>query len=509
MYVRKKLSFFVLFLCCIFIEYSTCVEANTAFTHEEWVDFALNKLEVTGLTEGIFSSSKPHKCSDIINLLINIRQKIESGEIRPSPLELEIIKKLEREFDFDKKENKPRLKIYLFGEADYESEWVTRSVSLWSAGYYKPIQGLELYEEIEIARDKEITGQEGETASRRTNYWEWNYTADFKRAYINMQKGPFEVLFGRDHLYWGPGSNGSLIISDNSPAFDMIMLKAEFGVIQFLAFSAMLDKMWAEHGNPPTRYLANRYLSGHRMDWLVNKRLQLGLSEVVLYGGDNRGIELQYLNPLIPYYATQWNSTTIRRDDNVLTCADFALRPFDGIKIYGQFLVDDFSYSGGDPHALGYIGGIYFSDLMDFSGIDLMTEYTRIDSWTYTHLEQDKQYTHYGWIIGHELGPDAEQMLIKSIMIYNPDARLETLYKYSREGSRKVADRFKGEDYKNINFPSGNVQSKHIIGIRVLWEKLYGQRLDISLNYIIQSQGSDRTNENEINFEIGLAFGIK
>jgi len=517
------------------------IGANVPLTTGEWVYFALEKLETNGLTGPMFANSKPFGREEIARIVADMRKGIEEGRLRPNRLELGLVEKLEAEFVNQIPPNPPLVKGgielplvkggtrlplvkgetgrplakggakleargLLSGEGDYDDDWGPGSLSLWSGASFRPTPGVTLYEEIDVGRGRDLIGEEGETASRRTNRWKWDYTADFRRAYVSYRRGRFEALFGRQSLFWGPGYGGSLILSDNSPAFDMLLLSARFGPVKAMAFSAMLDKMWGEHGDPPYRYLANRYLSGHRVDWMVNDRIELGLSELVLYGGDVRGIELQYINPLLPYYATQWNSATDRRDDNVMACAEFAVRPVDGLKVYGQFLVDDFSYSGGDPNALGYIAGFYLSDPLGLSGTDLRAEYTRVDSWTYTHLEQDKQFTHYGWLIGHELGPDADQLLLEPSMMVKLDGRVKLVYAFEREGSRTVADRFRGEDYRRMEFPSGKVERRHKLGIKFLWEPLYGPRVNISWQH---SFVRDKHDTDDLNIMVGFLYGVK
>jgi len=235
--------------------------------------------------------------------------------------------------------------------------------------------------------------------------------------------------------------------------------------------------MWSEHGNPPYRYLANRYLSGHRIDWIVNDRIELGLSELVLYGGEARSMEWYYMNPLLPYYASQWNSD---QDDNVLVSADFAVRPVDGLKLYGQFLVDDFSYSGDDPNALGYIAGFYASDPLGFSGTDFRAEYTRVDTYAYTHRVTENQFTHYGWVIGHNLGPDADYLLMELGRMINVDMSLKLSYAFERQGVHTVRSRLHGEDYEQMEFPSEPVEQQHKIGLQFLWEPLRGPQVNLS-----------------------------
>jgi hypothetical protein len=514
------------------------------------VHFALWKLEANGLTGPIFASSRPFKREEIARIVADMRKRIEDGRLNPRPHELELIEKLEAEFAGDLKPEGLEARGLLAGEADYHNEWNSPSASFWGAASFHPTRNVTLYEEVDIGKDREVVGEEGKTASKRTNTWRWGYTADFRRAYVRLSfsssslqippnpplsKGgtsgwpllkrgtelsalevkrgtsqrskPFqgyqlEVLLGREPLFWGPAHGGSLILSGNSPAFDMLLLQAKFGPIKAIAFSAMLDKMWHEE---PRRYLASRYLSGHRVDWIVSDRIELGLSELILYGGEARDMELQYINPLLPYYANQWNSDL---DDNVLVSADFAVRPVNRLKIYGQFLVDDYNYTDHDPHALGYIAGLYLSDSLGSPGTDFRAEYTRIDTWTYTHLEQENQFTHFGWVIGHHLGPDAEQVFIELSQMINVDVRLKLNYAFERQGSRTVADRFRGEDYKRMKFPSGEVERQHRIGLQFLWEPVRGPQVNVSWQRVFTRNRYITASRSESSITAGFLLGF-
>ena len=494
-------------IAIVFPAKADSIGANVSLTIGEWVQFVLWKLEANGLTGPIFASSRPFERQEIARIVADMKERIEDGRLNPSSLELGLIRKLEAEFARDLRPEGVEARGLLVGEVDYQDEWNSPSASLWSAASFHPIPSLMLYEEVDIGKGRGIIGDEGETASRRTKTWRWDYTADFRRAYIRgtgiLPVGQFGALLGRQSIFWGPGYGGSLIVSDNSPAFDMVFLKARFGPVKAIAFSAVLDKMWSEHGDPPYRYLANRYLSGHRIDWVVTDRVELGLSELILYGGEARNMELQYINPLLPYYASQWNSN---KDDNVLVSADFAVRPIDRLKVYGQFLVDDFNYTDHDPNALGYIAGVYLSDPLGISGTDLRAEYTRIDTWTYTHLETENQFTHYGWVMGHHLGPDADQLFIELSRMINVDARLKLTYAFERQGSRTVADRFRGEDYKRMKFPSGTVERQHSIGLQFLWEPLRGPQINVSCQRVFRRNNTVR--KSELSIAAGLLSGI-
>ena len=483
------------------------IDAEIPLITAEWVYFALWKLEANGLTGPMFSSSRPLERDEITRIISDIKEGIEAGRLHPTPLELSLIRKLEAEFARDLTRVGLEARGLFAGETDYhDDEWGEHSASLWGAAEFHPTPGFTFYEEIDVGRGREMVGAEGRTASRRTNPWRWDYTADFRRAYIRFHRKRFEALLGRQALFWGPTYGGSLILSLNSPALDMALLATRFGPVKATAFSAVLDKKWSERGDPPRRYLANRYLSGHRVDWIVSNRLELGLCEVVIYGGEARNMELQYMNPLLPYYASQWNSD---QDDNILTSADFAIRPVDRLRIYGQLLVDDFQYDWDEPNAFAYTAGFYLSGPLRLSGTDLRAEYTRIGTRTYTHRITENQFTHYGWIMGHHLGPDADQLLVELSRMINLDIRIKLVYTYERQGSGTVEDRYVIEDLEDIDFPSGPVERRHRFGLQFLWEPVRGPQVDISLGGAFARGQNNNTREKGLSVTVGFLSGME
>ena len=491
----------------IFIVITVPSVADVSLTTGEWVNSTLWRLEAKGLIKPIFASSRPFEREEIAQIVAITKERIKDGDLKPNDLELALINKLEAEFDRDLRPSGLEARGLISGELDYADyrvadEWDLSSLSLWGAASYHPSPMVTLYEEIDVRRGREII----KTASKRMNPWKWDYTADFRRAYVSVNGERFVALLGRQSLFWGPGYDGSLTISGNSPAFDMMLLEAKFGPVKAITFSAVLDKMWSEHGNPPYRYLANRYLSGHRIDWIVNDRIELGLSELVLYGGETRSMEWYYINPLLPYYASQWNSN---QDDNVLVSADFAVRSVDKMKLYGQFLVDDFSYSGDDPNALGYIAGVYLSDPLGISKADFRVEYTRVDSHTYTHRITENQFVHYGWVMGHHLGPDSDQLLVELSRIESADMRINLTYIFGRKRSGIIADSSQIENNNPTSFPSGTLVRQHRIGLRFLWEPLSRQQMDISWTGIFTRSNHRTESDIELRASVGFLAGTR
>src|SRR5262249_12104223 len=48
------------------------------------------------------------------------------------------------------------------------------------------------------------------------------FTADIHKGYVKASYINLELAFGRDTLWWGPASQGDLVISNNAPPFDLV-----------------------------------------------------------------------------------------------------------------------------------------------------------------------------------------------------------------------------------------------------------------------------------------------
>jgi len=489
--------------------YPCHAKPKAPYIFSEWVEYALEKLETDGITGGIHSSNQPFSRLEVAEIITKARRRIASGIVNPKPIHIEFLKKLESEFSEE-------LSI-TSGETISDKFRLNAAPQLRSSPEHKPrvtpafegAFGYELpnrfvfYDELQIGKNV-FYKQVGKTASKRVNLWKRDYVADFTRAYISLPVSKFELLVGRDKIFWGPGYRGALGVSDNSPPFDLILLKGKYWNIKGISFAAVLDNMWVvrEDGY---RYLANRYFSGHRLDWQVNDRLEIGISETILYGGEVRNAEWQYINPVLPLYASQYN---MDMDDNFMFTCDFDFIPIAGVRAYGEILIDDFQYTNHDPNAIGLLFGFHLSDILK---LDTRAEYARINRWTYTHLVAENQYTHFGSAIGHWLSTDADALYVELGYPLNVDARFLLNYEFQRQGEATVEDRYKGENYKRMPFPTGIVEKKHTAGVRILYEPIQGWQIDMTYRHLIlRNEGNvsgRKAHKNE--FELRLKYLLR
>ena len=505
----SKISGIFIFVCCIGV---SPIQAKPVapLVLGEWVELALQKLETDGITGGIHSSSGPFTRFQVAQIITKSQSRITSGYVEPNPIDIQLLDKLTKEFSDELLEIQGQavnkgLRFVANPQLSHLPNYQNKiSPAFEVAIGYSAGKNFFLYEEFEVSEIGEKYPQEGVTASKRLNPWKANYAADFTRAYLGISISKFDVKIGRDKIFWGTGYRSALGISDNSPPFDLVLLSGEFGPVKGYSFAAVLDKIWAENH----KYLANRYLSGHRLDWQVNDRLEFGISEIILYGGDVRNLEWQYLNPILPYYASQYNSgldDSILFDNNIMFVGDFGFKPVNGMLIYGEGLIDDFQYEGSNSDAIGLLGGFYFSNLLKSTNIGLRGEYTRINRWGYTHRITENQYTHFGSIIGHWLGTDADDLYLELNNFLNVDTYIRLSYELQRNGEATVEDHYKGDDYKRVTFPSGVIETKHKLGIQVTYEPSSDWQFDVSYRYLLLRNEDNISGNNQRRGELGFA----
>ncbi|HIM11292.1 TPA: hypothetical protein EYM26_10855 [Candidatus Poribacteria bacterium] len=496
-------------------------DPNLIFEFNSSANRVIEKLETDGVINGLHRHTRPYNRSHVAQIVDVAQQRIKSEELAPTSIHLQLLQKLERQLQLNPDDSNLTEKFHMRGLASLRSyaEIPKIAPSYQQALLYQFGQKIIIYQELEIDnlfnRTEHATKYpaQGSTAEKRINQWQGNYTADFKRVYLDIPVAEGTSLtVGRDQIFWGTGRRHSVGISDNSPPFDLILISSNFSSVRGTAFISKLDRMWHQDTR---RYLADRYLSGHRLDWRLSDRIELGISEIVLYGGDARGLEWYYLNPILPYYASQFNADTqkegLTRNDNVMLLFEGAVRPIKGLRIYGELFVDDFSYIGhGDPNDLAFLTGIIWNNLLKSQRLSLVSEYVRVNRWTYTHLVEENQYTHFGSIIGHRIGNDADQLYLEANYWLNADTRLALFCQFNRNGEANVDHRFRGEKYSEVTFPSGTVEGKHQIGCDLSSYQANGWQFDLRFSHLIILNKDHKIrpveHHNQLAFQIGYQY---
>lgn len=273
--------------------------------------------------------------------------------------------------------------------------------------------------------------------------------SDQATGYVSARFGKFTVLLGRNTLSWGAGLDDRLALSAANEPVDMLQLYFDFKPFRFSSAHASLQGIAQQ-----------RYLAGHRLDFMFWPALQFGVYETLIYGG--RNLELAYLNPFVPYHIIEHQLGDL--DNNVLGF-DLTAFPAPGIRLFGEIFIDDFSFNrsitGYWGNKFAYQAGLQWAQPFGFAIAELTASYTRVDPWVYTHDDSVNIYAHYDQSLGSRLGPNADR--VQTALALQPlrDTRLVLDYRFSRHGEGNVFVAHTPEDGEEKNFLAGVIEKRH------------------------------------------------
>ena len=459
--------FFCFLLGSVFIVNCAYGAPDVPLNFDGWITDALAKLETDGITGGFHRQTAPLSRAEVAEIIQETESRIRSDQVVPSAIDRKLLEKLKREFQSEISGERG-LTIAGFPQLRATEKRIAPAID--GAFHYTlgdletgTAQRLTLYAEFE-GQNFESRPLDGNTAGQRLERWYGAYTGDFTRSYLAVNSAHIDLLVGRDWIFWGASPYYTVGISDNSPAFDQVRLTGKLGNrLKATAFTTQLDSTWYDDGKK--RYLAKRYLSGHRIDYQFNDRVDIGVAEWVLYGGDAQHLAWKYANPITFYYFLQYNT---KADDNIMFAFDAAIRPIDGLRIYGEWVIDDIQYDprADDPHAVAWLFGFTWYPQWLERQLGFHSEYARVNRWAYTHLVPDNQFTHFGYAIGHSISTDSDTFRLSTSYQFTVSTDAEIRAVLTRHGEGRIADRFYGEDYAALPFPTGVVARTTEIGGR-------------------------------------------
>lgn len=330
----------------------------------------------------------------------------------------------------------------------------------------------------------------------------------------NIDFPSLKLQIGRDSMRWGPAHQGSLILSDNPTPFDMIKYSGtvdlsdfgeDYGNLNFTKFFSLLDPLKGE----------DRYFSGQRLEYKPFDTLTLGLSETAIISYNS---SLLFFNPLPfipPYYLIRWIADLIDQPSeiNSYVSLDMELYFHPGIKLYGEYMADDFILTPETnpyPSRTGFLAGAYFADPLDTGNTDFRIEYTHINNYVYfpTHPWQD--YLYQGEYIGSPLGPDADQLYLELTHRLSDKFNLSLNYTHERHGEGQVGVPLPSDPTianENI-FLSGIIEKQQAYQAEISYD--ISSRLALSANATLENiKNKDNTigeNENNTYFQLELNY---
>lgn len=239
---------------------------------------------------------------------------------------------------------------------------------------------------------------------------------DFPLAEANITYAPskfFDLQLGYGRNFIGDGYR-SLLESDGASPYPYFKINTTFWKIKYTN-----TYMWLKDVRPDVtvdKTYATKFMANHYLSWNVSNKFNLGLFESVVWTDtNNRGFDVNFVNPIIFYRSVEFSSSS--RSGNALLGMSGKYKWNNNVNLYGQFLLDEFSVSdmaGGEnswKNKFGYQLGAKYYNAFKVKDLLLQLEYNHVRPYVYSHSAVITNYGHNNQSMGHQWGGNFEEFV--------------------------------------------------------------------------------------------------
>ena len=240
------------------------------------------------------------------------------------------------------------------------------------------------------------------------------YDYPVAEGYLSYTPNKFlNLQFGHSKNFIGDGYR-SMLLSQNASPYPFFKVNTSFWKIKYTNLW-----MWLRDVRPEVTedgVFKQKFMATHYLSWNVTRKLNVGLFESVIWENSNdRGIDINYLNPIIFYRAIEFSTGS--KGGNALVGLTAKYRFNDRISVYSQLLIDEFT-TGQIAKGNGYWGnksgfqiGAKFHDAFNVENLFLQAEYNTARPYTYSHKEPVLNYGHNNQSMAHLWGSNFNELV--------------------------------------------------------------------------------------------------
>ncbi len=288
-------------------------------------------------------------------------------------------------------------------------------------------------------------------------------------AYTSFLLGSVLGQLGLTSVSWGPSLRSNLLLSDNAGMLPLLHLSAEIPNGRITKVVASLER--------PVGSSPSALLFGTRLDWLILPQFRLGLSEVVVTTWNSPLSIFHLAHPLPVVFSligSAYLHDALGQQRNTLASVDFDWLVRPGVRLYGDFMVDDLIDRFFQREArIGVLGGLYLADPFRTGSTSLRLEYSLVTNGTYNYGTSGLEYAYRGRSLGHWLGPDGDDAYLEITHRVDDAKTLQLSYAYTRHGQGFIGQSPPGpQDW----FLSGVVETRQTFGLQL--QTIYSTSLE-------------------------------
>ena len=330
------------------------------------------------------------------------------------------------------------------------------------------------------------------------------------------------ISFGQDHLLWGYGQSGKIVLSDKAPAFPFIRL--DYKLFSWLSFnythvwlnSAMIDsnRTYATGTNTyngQRQFYIPKFMATHSIQIHAAKGLDLAAGESIVYSDR---LDVGYLFPLMFFkiYDNIVNNSNINTGSNGQLFFQISSRNhLPKTHLYTTVFIDEIRVSAifdktKSRNQLGYtLGGSVTDAFIPY--LTLGIEYTRVNPFVYRNLLPAQNYTSYNYSLGDWMGNNFDRLTYTAR--YTPFPRFKCLLSYQtirKGGAGTIQQQYFQQPQPPFLFDLQNKQKEFLA--RFSYEVINNLNLNAFYSSLSLDNRVTLQKSTQNTFSLGFTYGL-
>ena len=284
---------------------------------------------------------------------------------------------------------------------------------------------------------------------------------------IGYQSDWLTIQLGRGRENWGAGTNIQLALSKNSPPYDYGMIGLDMKNIRVKYIHGFLES---------TELNVNRYITARGVEWTNKKTLIFGLTETVIYSGENRPIDIGYMNPISTHLEIELNerlNSLGTGSANAVWQASLDWLIFSKIRVSGNLLFDEFvidavQKDAGKEHGMAYSARISYAIQKNLT---FYCSRVMVGTPTFRHGSGTNNFVIRDHPLGWKYGSDGTEVSTGFNYMKGNNIFVNGVVGKRKIGEESITSRPYDvyEDYLAGSFPSGIVNEKNFYSLSMKW----------------------------------------
>ena len=279
----------------------------------------------------------------------------------------------------------------------------------------------------------------------------------------------FQLCRGKEN--WGANDEINLALSNNSSSYDYFMLSSDYKNIKVKYFHGFLES---------TKSNVNRYISARGIEWSNEKYLIIGLSEIIIYSGENRSLDFAYLNPMSSHLEVELNDrlNVIGEDGaNAIWQFSFDYLLKKKLRISYNYIIDEIVLDQ-EQKRVGKENGDAYSIRLSYNPSEkliipssLFLSVVSVGTPTFRHNNGFNNFIQRNKPLGWKYGSDTFEIKCGIKISNQRNLIFSGEYGYRLSGEESILNRpyEKYFDYIKDDFPSGDLVKNNFCSFKLNW----------------------------------------